>query len=447
MLIQLERPRKTTATERFFVWTIGCQMNVAESSAITAALQARGLQPAPTAESADLIVLNSCTIRESAEARVQGQLHRLAHRKKENPHMLVALTGCSVESDLASMERKLPMVDFFFRPGALDHFISQLEAHEVIGLPSVTQPVMSDERPVAAYVSVMQGCNKYCSYCIVPFRRGRERSRPVRDVVDDVIGLTRRGVRDVMLLGQNIDSYGRDLATPSHLADLLEAVSEVPDLWHLRFMTSHPSDMDQKLIAAVARLPVACKHINLPIQAGDDTVLERMRRGYTSNHYLDLLGRIRQTIPGVTIATDIIVGFPGETEEQFQHTLDVVRIAEFDIVHTACYSPRQGTVSATWGDDVPDAEKEERRRRLEAVQEEIQARHNAALLHQTVDVLVESAQSSRSDVLQWRGRTGTNKLVFLPRQDGQSLVGRIVRGRVTRTSPWAIQADLVQVVQ
>jgi tRNA-2-methylthio-N6-dimethylallyladenosine synthase len=263
-------------------------------------------------------------------------------------------------------------------------------------------------------------------------------SRPIADVVADVRMMTRRGAREITLLGQIIDHYGRDLPTKSHLSELMEAVHDVEGLERLRFMTSHPRDMDQRLIETVARLPKAVETIHLPVQAGDDVVLRRMRRQYTVERYLRLVETIRATIPGVAVTTDIIVGFCGETEEQFGRTLDLLRTVQFDVVHVACYSPRQGTVSASWEDDVPHEEKEERRRRVERVQEEIQAPLNARLRDQVVEILVEDSQSHRQDLPQWRGRTRTNKLVFLPRED-ENLVGQLVPVRITKTSPWALQ--------
>ncbi len=438
MLLQPQRLMRATTPRTFHVWTIGCQMNVAESAAITSALQQRGLTPVPALDDAELVVLNSCTVRESAEQRVQGTLHLLAHRKDTDPDLMIALTGCSVEPDLEAMTHKLPMVDFFFRPGALDHFLAQLEAQEVVGAPLVSNPVMSCEVPVSTFVAVMQGCNKFCTYCIVPYRRGREVSRPIADVVADVRMMTRRGAREITLLGQIIDHYGRDLPTRSHLSALMEAVHGVEGLERLRFMTSHPRDMDQRLIETVARLPKAVETIHLPVQAGDDVVLRRMRRQYTVERYLRLVETIRATVPGVAVTTDIIVGFCGETEQQFQGTLDLLRTVQFDVVHVACYSPRQGTVSASWEDDVPYEEKEERRRRVERLQEEIQAGLNARLQDQVAEILVEDSQSHRQDVPQWRGRTRTNKLVFIPRGD-ENLVGQLVPVRITKTSPWALQ--------
>ncbi len=434
-------PRAATP-RTFHVWTIGCQMNTAESVAIAAALQGRGLTPVPALEQAELVVLNSCTVRESAEQRVQGTLGNLAHRKREDPDLMVALTGCSVEPDTAAMEQRLPMVDFFFRPGALDHFLAQLEAHEVLSAPGSANPAVGYASPISTYVPVMQGCNKFCTYCIVPYRRGREVSRPIDEVVADVRMMTRRGAREITLLGQIIDHYGRDLPVKSHLAALMEAVDGVEGLERLRFMTSHPRDMDERLIEAVARLPKAVETIHLPVQSGDDVALRRMRRQYTVERYLGLVEKIRATIPGVAVTTDIIVGFCGETEEQFQHTLDLMDAVQFDVVHVACYSPRHGTVSASWDDDVPQEEKEERRRRLERQQEETQTRINARLLDTTVEVLVEDSQSHRQDVPQWRGRTRTNKLVFLPRE-GANLIGRTVPVRITKTSPWALQGVIV----
>jgi tRNA-2-methylthio-N6-dimethylallyladenosine synthase len=423
---------------RFHVWTIGCQMNVAESAAITLALRKRGLRAVASMDDANLVILNSCTVRESAEQRVQGQLGLLARRKQQDPDLMIALTGCSVEPDLSAMEQKLPMVDFFFRPGALEHFLSQLEAREVVGLPLVQDPVMSYETPVSTYVTVMQGCNKFCTYCIVPYRRGRERSRPIPEVVHDVTRFVERGVREVTLLGQNIDSYGRDLPERSHLAELLAAVDAVPGIERVRFMTSHPRDMDQRLIEAVARLPHVCEQIHVAIQSGDDTVLRRMRRGYTGASCVELVQRIRATVPGVALSTDVIVGFPGETEEQFQRTLEVLAACRFDKVHSACYSPREGTVSATWPDDVPREIKEDRQKRLEAQQEDLMRRQNEALLHTTLEVLIEDSQSARRDVPQWRGRGRTGKLVYLPRQE-EDLRGRVLSVRIEKTSPWALQ--------
>jgi tRNA-2-methylthio-N6-dimethylallyladenosine synthase len=297
---------------------------------------------------------------------------------------------------------------------------------------------MSYEQPVSTYLTVMQGCNKFCTYCIVPYRRGRERSRPVHEVVEDVTKFVERGVREVTLLGQNIDSFGRDLPNKSHLAELLEAVDGVPGIERVRFMTSHPRDMDQRLIDAVAALPRVCEHIHVAIQSGDDTVLRRMRRGYTGSACIELVQRIKASVPGVALSTDVIVGFPGESEQQFEQTLDVVAACEFDKVHTACYSPRQGTVSATWEDDVTQEVKEERLHRLEIVQEQIATSRNEKLLHQIVEVLVEDTQSARRDVQQWRGRTRTGKLVYLPRRE-EDLRGRLVRTLIEKTSPWALQ--------
>ena len=438
MLLQPQRLIRAATPRTFHVWTIGCQMNMAESAAITTALQQRGLTPVTAMDDAELVVLNSCTVRESAEQRVQGTLGLLAHRKRQDPDLTIALTGCSVEPDPDVMTQKLPMVDFFFRPGALDHFLAQLEAHEVLAAPLVSDPVMSYSSPVSSFVSVMQGCNKFCTYCIVPYRRGREVSRPISEVVADVRMMTRRGAKEITLLGQIIDHYGRDLPVKSHLSALMGAVHEVEELERLRFMTSHPRDMDERLIETIARLPKAVETIHLPVQAGDDVVLRRMRRQYTVERYLTLVEKIRATIPGVAVTTDIIVGFCGETEEQFQHTLDLLAAVRFDVVHVACYSPRQGTVSASWDDDVPHEEKEERRRRLERLQEEIQAQINAGLQDQVVEVLIEDSQSHRQDQPQWRGRTRTNKLVFIPRGD-ENLVGQVVDARISKTSPWALQ--------
>jgi tRNA-2-methylthio-N6-dimethylallyladenosine synthase len=307
-------------------------------------------------------------------------------------------------------------------------------------------------------VPISYGCDHACTYCIVRLRRGLEISRPVEEIVAEVQDLARRGVKEITLLGQNVDSYGHDLADGRRradtdrragvdrrrsgggwhpdLADLLEAVHPVEGLARIRFLTSHPSDMTQRLIETAARLPKVCEHMEVPVQSGDDTVLRRMGRGYTVAAYRDLVDRIRAATPGVGLATDVIVGFPGETEAQYQATYRLLEEQRFDMVHVAAYSPRPGTPAERLADDVPPEEKEHRRKEIDLLQERIVGEINARLLEQTVEVLVEGRHKGK-----WRGRTRTNKLVFFDIDD-QDRRGQLVMVRITHSGPWSMQGQV-----
>jgi tRNA-2-methylthio-N6-dimethylallyladenosine synthase len=435
----------TQADKTYFIWTVGCQMNVADSNYVAAALQGAGYGEAPDMERADVVVLNSCSVRLAAEERIAGKLGEIAGLKRRRPNMFVALTGCMVTDDQTSLRRRFPMVDLFFKPSMVRDFL--------VGLPDNSAPDLG-EYGVAlalegllpaqaggstAYVPIIHGCNLTCTYCIVPFRRGRERSRPIPDIVREVAALTERRVREVTLLGQNVDSYGNDLQPHVDLADLLVELDRLPDLWRIRFLTSHPKDMSQKLIDTVAALPKACEHINLPVQAGDDLMLQRMRRRYTLRYYRDLVRRIRETIPGVSLATDIIVGFPGETAEQFQHTMDLLAELRFDKVHVAAYSPRPGTVAATWPDDVPHEEKMARLHTIETFQEGLGRELNGALVGQTLEILVEGREKGR-----WMGRTRTNKIVYFAGEAAEPHRGALRQVLITEGGPWSLVGRLAE---
>ncbi len=408
-------------------------MNRADSERLAAHLEHLGYEASTAVEDADLVVLNSCVVRQSAENRVLSKIGSLKPLKRRHPHLLIALTGCLVDSRVDELKRRFPFVDFFFKPQAFDDLILPLSKIQGISLKKGAGSILPARPAVSTFVPIIQGCNNFCSYCIVPYRRGRERSRPVNEIICEVEELTRRGAREVVLLGQNVDSYGHDLPTRPDLADLLEELNGVEGLARIRFLTSHPKDMSEKLIEKVARLDKVCEHINLPVQAGDDDILRAMRRGYTVEHYRKLAERIRSMIPGVAISTDVIVGFPGETEAQFERTVNLLCELRFDKVHVACYSPRRGTIaSRRFKDDVPPAEKKRRLKVIEELEERIAAEINARLLGETVEVLVEGQRNGK-----WHGRTRTNKLVFF--SDNADRLGQLVRVKIDKTSPWALQ--------
>jgi tRNA-2-methylthio-N6-dimethylallyladenosine synthase len=435
--------------KKYWLWTVGCQMNKVDSERVAALLELQGCVAATSEDEADIIILNSCAVRESAERRVSGKLGNMVALKKERPDLIVGLTGCSVDPKMDVTLKRFPGADLYFGPTRTDLFLSQLARFwpdvnaEAVGAQACWQEKTSvtEKRGPAAYVPISNGCDKFCTYCIVPYRRGRERSRPLLEVVDEAGSLVKQGAREITLLGQRVNAYGRDFKDGTDLADLLIAINDIPELLRLRFLTSYPKDMSDKLIDAIGALEKVCEHIHLPVQAGDDQVLENMRRGYSRQDYVELVARIRERIPGVAVSTDIIVGFPGETEEQFRRTLDLLEQLRFSTVYVAAYSPRPGTLAARWVDDVPAVEKKERLERLDGLQQRISLEYHRALKENIVQVLVESADSERRDARQWRGRTRTGRLVFFPRTDGDDLLGRLVEIQISKVSPFALQGE------
>jgi len=400
-------------------------MNKAESERLGSYLEQAGYQATAAAEEADLIVLNSCVVRQSAENRVVNKLGALKSLKKSNPGVTLAVTGCLVNSHTDQLKRDFPHVDHFFKPGDCPQWIEKQD--------KPLTPVISQRPSPATFVSIIQGCNNFCSYCIVPYRRGREKSRPMAEIIGEVEGLVRRGAKEVTLLGQNVDSYGHDLPDKPDLADLLDKLNDVDGLARIRFLTNHPKDMTPRLIEAIARLEKVCEHISLPVQAGDKDILKAMRRGYTVEHYRRLVAEICGKIPSVALSTDVIVGFPSETEWQFQQTFDLLSELRFDTVHVAAYSPRPGTIaSREFEDSVPYAEKKRRLREVESLQERIATEINARLLGTTVEILVEGRKKGK-----WWGRTRSDKLVFF--NSNQNSLGQLVEIGIEKTSPWSLQ--------
>jgi tRNA-2-methylthio-N6-dimethylallyladenosine synthase len=417
----------------FHIWTIGCQMNVADSRRLAESLEKYGLTAADSPESADVVVLYSCVVRQGAEDRVHGQLGKVRKLKAERPGMRVVVAGCV--SDIPDWRKKYPFVDLIAEPGqdltVRDRLVDLLDLSEyyrfdpdqAIRLPGISEGV-----------TIHQGCNRSCTYCIVPSTRGGERSRPPVVILDEVRQLVSRGAKEVVLLSQIVERYGRDLRPRVLLSELLRLLNDqVEGLERIRFLTSYPGDFGQDLVHAVAELPRVCEDINLPIQAGDDETLRRMKRGYVVDHYRQLINRLRARMPEIGLSTDIIVGFPGETEAQFEKTLRMLEEFRFDVVHVAMYSPRPGTVAATeMVDDVPREEKRRRLHEVEALQKRIASDINARYFGRIVDVLVEGTAKDR-----WYGRTRTNKLVHF--DDPRDLAGKVVDVEITHTEPWYLE--------
>ena len=427
-------------------------MNVADSQRVGSSLEHLGYSLTENPEEADVIVLNTCVVRQSAEDKAIGRVSSFKKLKEKNPNLTINLMGCLVGVRGAEkLKAKLPYVDVFSPPSDPGPLISHLTQGEVQSLEDAETtrrflmmdeelklPVAEQGKTVSVHVPIVYGCSHACTFCIIPYKRGVERSRPVGDIVAEIRSLAKQGVKEITLLGQIVDRYGKDIPDGPNLAALLRIIHEVEGIERIRFLTSHPNYFGDELIETIAELPRIMPHIELPIQAGDDTVLENMKRGYTQGQFRDLVEKIRKQIPDCSIATDIIVGFPGETEEQFMETYRVLSDLKLDVAHLARYSVREGTVATRrMVDDVPEEEKMRRLHMLDDLQEQILGEINAKYLGQTVDVLFEEKVKGR-----WRGRTPTNKLVFVESEN--DLRGKLLPVTVTWTGPWSMQANLIK---
>lgn len=411
---------------KVYLETYGCQMNVADSEVVLSILNNAGYERTDRAAEADVALVNTCAVRENAEQRIYGRLGEFRHLRKSNPGLVIGVLGCMAErlrKDLLQSESSVDLVigpDEYRRlPELVEHAL-QGEKGIAVRLSRVENyddivPLRTDG--ISAWVSVMRGCDKFCTFCVVPYTRGRERSRTVRNVVKEITALVERGFKEVTLLGQNVNSY-RDGESQGDFADLLEAVARIDSRLRVRFTTSHPQDMSDKLIATIARHDNICNYIHLPVQSGSDRILRLMNRTYTSSHYLNLVGRIRAAIPDVSLSTDIIAGFPTETDEDHRMTLDLLREVSYDGAFTFKYSPRENTKAWQMGDDIPEDVKVARLNEIIDLQREISLQRNRMLVGQTVEILVEGP-SKRSEK-DFTGRTETNKTVVFPRDDAEA---------------------------
>lgn len=439
---------------RYHIWTEGCQMNEADSAKLAAGLARMGWQPTARPQDADLAVVNTCVVRQKAEDRAAGylgHLRRIKDSRDSGAPLQIAVMGCMVGPRTDGLRARFPYVDVWARPQSFEAILRHLLPDSDLGGEFWPDTFPQPEGPTA-FVPVIHGCNKFCTYCIVPYRRGRERSRAVDDIAREVASHCSQGVREVTLLGQTVEAYGKDLeASPSgskpDLADLFAAIHDTPGLRRIRFLTSYPRDMTERIVRAVAGLPNVCEHFNIPVQAADNEILARMRRGYTIEEYLEWVHRIRDIVPGASLSTDVIVGFCGETEAQFQRTLDLLERTRFDKVHVAAYSPRPGTIA--WrhiDDDVPREEKMRRLHAVEALQERIATEINEALVGTTQEVLVEGEKDGPDGHVALTGRTRSDKLVHWqhPSGQGEAGLGDLVDVRITRASPWALRGVQAQ---
>ena len=416
----------------FCVQTFGCQMNARDSEKLTGILTAMGYVPS-VSETADFVIYNTCTVRENANRKVYGRLGKLKHLKEQNPHMRIALCGCMMQEShvVEKIKDSYRFVDLIFGTHNIYRFAQlvhqAMESHSmVVEIWDKTHEIVENLPAQRKYffksgVNIMFGCNNFCSYCIVPYVRGRERSRQPQAILDEIQKLVDDGVVEVMLLGQNVNSYGKTLEHPVSFSALLSQIAEIPGLERIRFMTSHPKDLSDQLIETMASSEKICRHLHLPVQSGSSRILEKMNRKYTKESYLELVSRIRQAMPDLALTTDIIVGFPGETEEDFQDTLDIVRKVRYSSAFTFQYSKRSGTPAAVMEDQVPEEVMQDRFDRLLDTVQAIAKEECASLEKTTGKVLVEQVNHQDSRLL--TGRLGNNLLVHFP--GDQSLIGKI----------------------
>ena len=425
-------------------------MNKCDSEVLASILTQHGYLRVDELQEADIALLNTCSVRDTAERKVLGRLGRIKHLKRERPDMILGVCGCMAQSWGQQLVDDFPQVDIVLGTGRLPELPRLIRQVRELGHAAVdvseTPSDMGEvhtirDSLISAWVTIMHGCNNFCSYCIVPYARGRERSRSSWDILDEVKSLAEKGYKEITLLGQNVNSYGLDTDESLDFADLLALIDREPNgIERIRFTTSHPKDVSPKLIDALANLSKVCKHFHLPAQAGSDRVLAGMNRGYTRQDYLDLARKLKESVPGIAITTDLIVGFPGETEEDFADTLDLVRQVQFDVGFCFRYSPRRDTPAANMGDQLLEDVKMRRLYKLLEVQDGISMEKNQALVGTRQEVLVEG--KNPRDETQMTGRTDTNKIVFFP--GDAELTGQIVSVTVTGAGNWSLRGEICE---
>ncbi|MBE6075050.1 MAG: tRNA (N6-isopentenyl adenosine(37)-C2)-methylthiotransferase MiaB [Selenomonas ruminantium] len=434
--------------KKAFIGVYGCQMNISDAERMEGQLKTIGYERVEEMEGADLILLNTCCVRETAEDKVYGKIGEIKHLKRANPDLIFGITGCMAQKESDGLIKRAPHIDFVLgtnKVHELTHVVQEIERERGhIVDTQLGETELPDDVPVArggkfsAWVPIMYGCNNFCTYCIVPYVRGRERSRLPEDVVQEVREAVAQGYKEVTLLGQNVNSYGKD-HQQADFADLLKMVDEVPGIQRVRFMTSHPKDLSDKVIAVIRDGKHICEHIHLPVQYGSNKLLKAMNRVYTVESYKDLVRRIRQEIPEASLTTDFIVGFPGETDEDFAEMLAFLKEIRYDSAYTFIYSKRSGTPAATMENQVDDKIKHQRLEKLMALQNEISLEINQGLQDKVLEVMVEGP--SKNDADTWTGRTRTNKIVLFAHGDEQE--GDFINVKITQPQTWVLKGERV----
>lgn len=438
--------------KKYLINSMGCQMNDHDSEKISYILENMGYRPTDNIEDSDLIIFNTCLVRENAELKVFGQLGALKNLKRKNPDLVIGICGCMPQRKNIRdyITSKIKHVDLIFGTNNI-HKLPQLiytylqTGETVIDIIEDTREIVEDinynrKYNYKAFVNIMYGCNNFCTYCIVPYTRGREYSREPKNILREIEMLADEGCKEVTLLGQNVNSYGKTLDNPMTFAELLREVNKIEGIERIRFMTSHPKDMSEELIYAMRDCEKVCEHLHLPVQSGSNILLEKMNRKYTVEHYLDLIEKTKKEIPNIALTTDIIVGFPGETESDFLDTLELVKLVKYDSAFTFLYSMREGTIAAKMDNQIPDDLKHERFQRLLDTLNPISYENNKKYMDKIVEVLVEDISKTDESVLS--GRTRTNKLVHF--EGSKELIGKFVDVKVTDFKTFTMEGNIVK---
>ncbi len=427
------------------ILTFGCQMNQADSGTLTTVLNARGYEPVEHENKADVIILNTCSVRQKAEERVFGRLAELSALKKEDSSKKIVVVGCMAQRLAEEILKRAPYVDIILGTDRLLDLPEYLEngkadgssiIHTEFGHENYDEVIPTQDSQYSAFVTISRGCNNYCTYCIVPYVRGRERSYPMAGIINRIKNLTENGVLEITLLGQNVNSYNDG---ESDFSDLLRKAASETDIKRIRFMTSHPKDMSSKLIETIASEPKMMTHVHLPLQSASDRILEKMGRVYTFDHYLSLTEKLKKAVPDIALTTDLIVGFPTETEEEFQETLDAVKLIKYDSAFMFRFSPRDGTAAAEFEDDIPEPEKIRRLTELIALQKEVAFRKNQSEVGKTRSVLVDGVSRRSQDIL--KGKTEGNKTILF--KAPPEYIGTIKNIKVESADSWTLHGQLV----
>lgn len=452
-IIQKIRLENQAANRRplAFVETYGCAQNENDSERICGMLSDMGYGFCECAEDADLVLYNTCAVRENAELRVFGNLGALKHIKRKKPSMVIGVCGCMMQQEhiAEQIKKKYKHVDMVFGTHVVYRFPQILDdvlkCGRVVDIEDsegrIFEGIMSKrEAPPLAKIPIMYGCNNFCTYCIVPYVRGRERSRSVENILNEVREVAAQGYNEVMLLGQNVNSFGKDLDVPVSFAELLEAVCKIEGIERIRFMTSHPKDISDELIEVMAREEKICKQLHLPVQCGSDRILKKMNRSYTREKYLEIVKKVREKMPDIVLTSDVIVGFPGETNEDFEDTMSILKEVEYDMIFSFIYSKRKGTPAAEMEDCLTDEEKHRNFERMVEFQNVISKKKNDAYLGKHEKVLVEGLSKTNTEFLS--GRTDGGKIVNF--RGTENLVGKIVDIRITEVKTWSLLGELVE---
>jgi hypothetical protein len=424
-------------------------MNESDSERLAHQLESVGYVPTEDVDSSDLIILNTCCVRETAENKIYGRIGELKHLKEKNKNLIIAITGCMAQKNQADMFKRAPHIDIVLGTHNIQHInemvkeVQRTKKRQVnVEMDNTVLPELAAKPngTFFAWVPIMNGCNKFCTYCIVPHVRGREISRPVESIVKDVRELGEKGFKEITLLGQNVNSYGLDFKDGTDFGTLVDALDGIPGIERIRYMTSHPQDMTKGMVDALGRSSNIVTQLHLPVQSGSDNILKRMNRHYSVEQYKELLQYCREKIDGVTITTDIIVGFPGETEEDFQQTLQLLKDVRYDMAFTFIYSKRSGTPAAEFEEQVPEEVKRVRLQALMDVQNEISLELNQAMEGKVYDIIVEGP--SRTDENMWFGRTSGNKMVLFPKQETLN-IGDTIDVRIDKGQTWVLYGTVL----